>query len=67
MDKKKIGETLKNLRIGKGLTTVEMAKALNISQQAVSMYECGERIPRDEIKKAYADYFKKSVSDIFFT
>lgn len=66
MNKEKIAENLKNLRIKKGKTVVEVADALGISPSAWSMYESGERIPRDEIKIAIARYFKKTVSSIFF-
>jgi putative transcriptional regulator len=30
------------------------------------MYERGERIPRDQIKKRIAQYFGQSVEEIFF-
>ena len=30
------------------------------------MYERGERVPRDEIKKRLSDYYKVSVQELFF-
>ena len=30
------------------------------------MYERGERIPRDQVKKRIAHYFGKTVEEIFF-
>ncbi|QHF59202.1 hypothetical protein Bateq7PJ16_3396 [Bacillus subtilis] len=30
------------------------------------MYETGQRIPRDEIKIKLADYYQKTVQQIFF-
>ena len=44
----------------------EVAKALGISVSALSMYEQGNRIPRDEIKIALARYFNVSVGYLFF-
>ena len=44
----------------------EVAKAVGISVSALSMYECGDRIPRDYIKIALAKYYNKSVQEIFF-
>jgi len=66
LDKKIIGERLKELRIKKGLTIKEMADAVGVSCSTWSMYEIGERIPRDEIKIEIANYFKKSVNTIFY-
>ena len=51
------------------LSHVEYAKsvadALEISVSALFMYERGERIPRDQVKKRIALYFGKSVEEIF--
>lgn len=66
MDAARIGSDLKALRDGKGESTEELAKALNISASAVSMYETGKRIPRDEIKIRYAEHFAVPVESIFF-
>ena len=64
MNKKKIAQNLVNLRGNKTQETV--AADLGISTSALSMYECGERIPRDEIKIKIANYYSKSVGEIFF-
>lgn len=64
MDRKKIAQKLIELRGDK--SRAEVAKALNISLSAIAMYENGERIPRDEVKIAIADYYGVSVADIFF-
>ncbi|MCU0104731.1 helix-turn-helix domain-containing protein [Acholeplasma vituli] len=34
---------LKEIRIGKGITQAELARALKVSQQAISSYESGTR------------------------
>lgn len=64
MDSSAIGKKLIELRGERSQETV--AKDLNISTSAIGMYERGERIPRDEIKIALADYYGLSVQDIFF-
>lgn len=64
MDKQKIAEKLISLR-GKR-TQSEVAKALNISQSSYAMYETGKRIPSDEVKIAIAQYYEKTVQEIFF-
>lgn len=47
-------------------TRKEVAEAIGISRSALSMYENGKRIPRDNIKIAIAQYYKKNVESIFF-
>lgn len=64
MNKKKIGMILVELRGDK--SQKEVADAVGISDSALSMYENGERIPRDAIKVRIAEYFHKKVGDIFF-
>lgn len=65
MDAKIIGERLRELRGEKSV--VETAKALEISPSTWSMYENGERIPRDNIKLRIAKHFHKPIHLIFFT
>lgn len=67
------GENLDAIKIGKRLTQLrgtktqeEVSNAIGISTSALSMYENGERIPRDEIKIKLAKYYKKSVQSLFF-
>jgi Predicted transcriptional regulators len=43
-----------------------IAKVLNISASAISMYETGKRTPRDEIKKALAKYYGTTVEKLFY-
>ncbi len=45
----------------------EVSEAVNISLSALTMYECEERMPRDSIKIALANYFGVSVEWLFFT
>lgn len=64
MNKANMAETLKRLRGNK--TQEEVSEALGISVSALSMYECGKRVPRDELKKKIAEYYGKSIQYIFF-
>lgn len=64
MKKKSIGNILRELRGNK--SRAEVANAVGVSTSAIAMYERGERIPRDDIKVRFAEYFKKPVAYIFF-
>ena len=66
VDAVSIGNKLKNLREAKSETVEQLANAVGISQSAVSMYETGNRIPRDEIKIRIAEHFSVPVESIFF-
>ena len=44
----------------------EVAKDVGISASALSMYESGERIPRDEVKESLARYYGSTVGFLFF-
>ena len=66
MDKKKIGCRLRELR-GVHRTQADVAKAVGVKQVQISTYESGRSMPRDDVKKALADYFGKTVDEIFFT
>ena len=61
----KMAEKLISLRGNR--SQVEVAKALKISCSAISMYENGERVPRDEVKRRFAQYYNTTVQDIFFS
>lgn len=64
MNAEAIGKRLIALR-GKRLVK-DVAKALGISASALSMYETGQRVPRDEIKIRLARYYDRTVDSIFF-
>ena len=63
MDAKEIGRRLVELRGDK--TQKEVADSVDISVSALSMYENGERIPRDNIKIKLANYYNCPIG-IFF-
>ena len=60
-----IGERLKRLRGDR--TLKEVSERVGISESALSMYENGARIPRDEIKIKLANFYKETIQSIFFT
>lgn len=59
-----IGNRLRDLR-GK-TPAIEVAEAIGISRSALANYECGIRIPRDEIKEVIAHYYGMTVGALFF-
>ena len=64
IDKQMMADKLVKLRGSRTLD--EVATALKISKSALSMYENGARIPRDEIKVRIANYYRRSIPFIFF-
>lgn len=65
VDRKKIAEKLIAMRGEK--TQAEVAKSIGISKSSLAMYETGQRVPRDEIKLALANYYGATIQDIFFS
>lgn len=64
MNSTEVGKKLIELRGDK--TQVQVAKDLGISDSALSAYEQGVRIPRDEVKIRIAAYYGVTVGSIFF-
>lgn len=64
-DRKTIGERLRLLRGDR--TCAEIALAIGVTKQAISLYESGARVPTDSIKCKLADYYNKTVQDLFYT
>ena len=64
MDAERIKQNLVQARGDK--TMVKVAKETGISISALSMYESGDRIPRDEIKERLAKYYGTTVGSLFF-
>ena len=44
----------------------EVCNALGISLSALSMYESGDRVPRDELKTRMAQLYGTTVGRLFF-
>ena len=59
-------EKLKKLRDQKGISQLELSKKIGVSPSSITMYEQGERVPRDSVKIKIADYFGVTVESIFF-
>ena len=64
MERTEAGKKLVELRGNK--SQEEVAKAVGITQSALSMYERGERTPRDDVKIKLANYFESDLAFIFF-
>lgn len=58
------GKRLAALRGGK--SQAEVAKSVGIATSTLGMYETEQRMPRDSIKIALADYYGTMVQKIFF-
>ena len=58
------GSKLRELRGNR--SQEEMANEIGITKSSWAMYERNERVPRDEVKVKIADYFGKTVQEIFF-
>ena len=66
MDPVQIGQKIRTLREEKNETVEQLSNALEVSASAITMYETGKRIPRDEIKIRIAEHFGVPVESIFF-
>ena len=67
MDRAEIGKRLRLERVKRFQTQEEVAKAIGISKMAISSYESGDRIPRDDIKVKLAQHFGVAIESLFFT
>lgn len=61
-----IGQRIKTLREEKGITREAFCNTVGITLSALSMYENGQRIPRDEIKVKIARVLETSIEALFF-
>ena len=52
-----IGQRIKTMRLSRGMTQADLAKALDQSQASITMYETGKREPDFETLEALADVF----------
>lgn len=66
MDTKKIGSNLSELRAKKGETLKDVADAIGVTVMALSHYENGKRVPRDDIKVRLAKHYGETVDSIFY-
>ena len=57
---KEFSERLKELRISKKLTQVQLAKATHLSQAGIALWENGVRMPNAQVVIILADFFNVS-------
>lgn len=55
-----LGEVLKELRTEKGLTQLQLANAIGVSQKAIDYWERGVNEPKASYIVALCDYFQIS-------
>jgi DNA-binding XRE family transcriptional regulator len=65
MSNAELGRKLRELRGDRPRS--EVAKAIGVTVSALSMYENGRRVPRDQIKVKFSEYFQRPVQEIFFS
>ena len=65
MNKKAIGDKLRELRGSR--SREEVAVAAQVTASAIWMYESGQRCPNDEVKIRLADFFGKTVQEVFYS
>ena len=59
-----IAKRLKRLRGNQ--SAIKVASDLGISVSALRMYECAQRVPKDDIKARIARYYGVSIEQLFF-
>ena len=64
IDRIAIGQRLRSLRGEKPIQKV--AEDLGVSVAAISMWENGERLPKDDMKISLASYYGTSVQALFY-
>lgn len=64
MNAVELGHKLKKLRGSRTIREVEEATGIDAS--TLGMYEIGQRIPRDNNKIVLAQYYGKTVQEIFY-
>ncbi|WP_039957261.1 helix-turn-helix domain-containing protein [Selenomonas infelix] len=60
-------DTLKKLRLSKGLTQEELANGTGLAKSSISMYESGRRKPSFEVLEAFADFFNVDMNTLWET
>lgn len=60
-------QVLINLRKERNLTQEEAAKLIGIAPSTLAMLEVGKRSGRDWVKIKVAQFYNKTVDEIFFT
>lgn len=58
-------DTLRKLRLSKGLTQEELANGTGLAKSSISMYESGRRKPSFEVLEAFADFFNVDMNTLW--
>jgi len=61
---KRYSKRIKTMRLSRGMTQAELARAINQSQSSITMYETGRREPNSETFEALADAFNVPISSL---
>lgn len=61
----KIGEKIKELRLEKGLSQLQLAKAINVSQKAIDYWERNVNEPKSSYIIALVKFFNFSFDEFF--
>lgn len=64
LDARASGDRLRQLRGDR--TQAAVAKAIGVTDMAISQYEAGIRVPSDEIKLRLADFYGVGIERLFF-
>ena len=64
MDQIKIGRFIAECRKRENLTQMQLAEKLNITDRAVSKWECGKAMPDSSIMLSLCEILKISVTDL---
>lgn len=62
----KINETLKQLRLDRGMTQEQVAERVGLTRQAVSSYESGRTLPGVDILERLATVYEVELTDIIY-
>lgn len=62
----KINETLRQLRLDRGMTQEQVAELVGLTRQAVSSYEAGRTQPGVDILERLADVYEVELTDIIY-
>lgn len=60
-----LGKEIRRLRIDRGLTQEALARALNVTAQTVSKWECGNTVPDVQLLPEIAVYFGVTIDQLF--
>ena len=65
MEKSKLSWWLKRARMANGLSQIELAKELGLTNQTLMNIETGKHTPSIKSMKKIADYFNMTLSELY--